>query len=285
MNLRLDVTTTPSKNDISVIRSGLSAYNVAQVPALLTLANEEFLVIMRENGQIVAGAVCEFDWGCLFFDTVWTDDSVRGKGYGTLVMNAAETYALQQGIHSAYLMTTSFQARPFYEKLGYELFGVQQDRPRGHIFNFMQKTKLKSHLIDPRIEIESPPTADNMRILDTGLLDEIAKIDAIVVKHLAIFLRDEQDKILGGMVGAAFWDWFDMRYFWLDDSVRGQGWAKKMLIRTEKQVKQDGNIGITCDTASFQSFPFYQAQGFEIIGTLANRPPQHESYFLQKRLD
>ncbi len=285
MTLRLELITKPSTQHIATVRTGLSNYNISQVPELLTLPDEEFLVIMRESGQIVAGAVCEFDWGYLYFDTVWTHASVRGKGYGTLVMNAAENYAKMKGIHRAYLMTTSFQARPFYEKLGYQRFGFQQDRPLGHTFHFMQKADLQMQTIDSRIQIESPPKADNLRVLDTGLLDDIAKTEPIVVENLAVFLRDYNHTILGGMVGATFWDWFDLRYLWLDESVRGQGWAKKMLAMTESQVKQDGNIGITCDTASFQSLAFYQSQGFEIIGTLKNRPPQHESYFIQKRFN
>lgn len=44
------------------------------------------------------------------------------------------------------------------------------------------------------------------------------------------------------------------------------------------------NAVITCDTSSFQALPFYQAQGFEIVGRLQERPPQYESYFLQKHL-
>jgi predicted acetyltransferase len=34
-----------------------------------------------------------------------------------------EDYAATQGHRLSYLETTSFQARPFYEKLGYQLFG------------------------------------------------------------------------------------------------------------------------------------------------------------------
>ncbi|GAB5493207.1 MAG: hypothetical protein Phog2KO_34220 [Phototrophicaceae bacterium] len=285
MTLRLDVTTTPAKADIAILRLGLSSYNVAQVPELMQLAEDEFLVVMHEDGNIVAGAVCEFDWGCLYFDTVWTDESVRGKGYGTLIMDAAESYATQKGIQQAYLMTTSFQARPFYEKLGYERFGFQEDRPRGHIFHFMRKTQLSEKSVDKRITIESPPTREAMKILDDGLLDEIAKTEPLIMQRLAIFLRDEEDNILGGMIGGSFWDWFDMRVLWLDDSVRGQGWAKKILTLTEAYTRDNNLIGICCDTASFQALAFYQSQGFEIMASLDNRPPQHQSHFLQKRLD
>lgn len=279
----LNVTTAPSARDLATVRQGLSQYNVAKVPELLNLPDEEFLVVMRENGKIVAGTVCELDWGWLFFDVVWTSESVRGKGYGTLIMNAAETYALMQGVSSAYLMTTSFQARPFYEKLAYERYGFQEDRPPGHVFHYMRKTQLSTYELDPRITIEAPPTENSLAILDAGLLDEIAKTAPLSNTRLAVFLRDEDERILGGFIGNIFWNWCDLRFLWVDESVQGQGWGKKLLQSAENELQKHGCLGICCDTASFQSFPFYQSQGFTLIGTLENRPPQHRTHFIQKR--
>lgn len=281
--MHIDVTASPSKDDIAVIRLGLSEYNVAQVPELISLPDEEFIVFIRENGKIVAGAVCEFDWGWLFLDVVWTDESVRGKGYGTVIMNAAESYAFHQGIRQAYLMTTSFQARPFYEKLGYERFGYMDNFPPGHTFHFMKKETLSYHEIDSRVTIESPPNKDNLKILDDGLVGEIAKTVPLADENLGIFLRDDDGTIMGGLIGSHFWNWFSLRFLWVDDSLKGQGWGKKLLATAESEMRKQGIIGIHCDTASFQALPFYQSQGFQVVGELKNRPPRHRSYFISKR--
>jgi hypothetical protein len=37
------------------------------------------------------------------------------------------------------LDTMSFQSRPFYEKHGYQVFGVLEDHPLGHNRYFMRK--------------------------------------------------------------------------------------------------------------------------------------------------
>jgi hypothetical protein len=50
-----------------------------------------------------------------------------------------EVEAILRGCHSAFLDTFSYQARPFYEKLGYEVFGTLNDYPRGHQRFYMQK--------------------------------------------------------------------------------------------------------------------------------------------------
>ena len=49
-----------------------------------------------------------------------------------------QTEALRRGCRAAYLDTFSYQARPFYEKLGYEVFGTLDDYPLGHQRFFMR---------------------------------------------------------------------------------------------------------------------------------------------------
>ena len=53
-------------------------------------------------------------------------------------MGRAEALARERGCHSAWLDTFSFQARGFYEKLGYQEFG-RLDYPPDHYKHFMRK--------------------------------------------------------------------------------------------------------------------------------------------------
>jgi hypothetical protein len=45
---------------------------------------------------------------------------------------AAEAYARERGCRHVQLSTFSFQARPFYEKHGYEVFATLENCPVGH---------------------------------------------------------------------------------------------------------------------------------------------------------
>jgi hypothetical protein len=54
-------------------------------------------------------------------------------------MKRAELYAVERGCTDAFLDTFSFQARPFYEKLGYHVFGTLENYPTGHQHYFMTK--------------------------------------------------------------------------------------------------------------------------------------------------
>jgi len=64
---------------------------------------------------------------------------LRGAGHGTRLMENAEAYARSRGAVSATLETYSFQARPFYERLGYEVFSTLEGYPLGHVKFYLRK--------------------------------------------------------------------------------------------------------------------------------------------------
>jgi GNAT superfamily N-acetyltransferase len=63
----------------------------------------------------------------------------RGRGNGTRLLQAAEEYAIERASFAATLKTASFGARPFYEKLGYEVFAALEDYPPGHTKYYLSK--------------------------------------------------------------------------------------------------------------------------------------------------
>jgi GNAT superfamily N-acetyltransferase len=82
--------------------------------------------------------------GWLYVRFLWVSSSVRGCGHGTRLLGAAEEYAVERGCVAATLETTSFQARPFYEKLGYEVFATLEDYPLGHSKFFLRKQLIRN---------------------------------------------------------------------------------------------------------------------------------------------
>lgn len=283
MSLYISIENAPLAGDIKTLRRGLARFNIERVPALLDLPDGSFALVLRDNGPILGGAVADFDWGWVFVDTLWVADSARGQGYGQRIMQAVESYAAQRGAAGIYLFTTDFQARPFYERCTYHLFGKNANRPRDHHTYYFYKTALQTTTIDPQIEIQNPPHSADLRILEQGLLNHAAQVAPIKNEKLAIFLRDEQHT-RGGIFGGTYWDWFDLHFLWVDATLRGQGYGRQLLQAAEIACRKRGVIGIVADTTSFQALPFFQAQGFRIFATLDNRPPGYESYFIQKVL-
>eukprot|EP01122_Echinamoeba_exundans_P015651 TRINITY_DN7536_c0_g1_i1.p1 TRINITY_DN7536_c0_g1~~TRINITY_DN7536_c0_g1_i1.p1 ORF type:complete len:182 (-),score=19.51 TRINITY_DN7536_c0_g1_i1:341-886(-) len=72
--------------------------------------------IDRVVSQLRLSRVSDDDHG-LLVENVVVDKSLRGKGYGRFIMNAAESWAVQHGFTAMYLSTPDMQA--FYGRLGY----------------------------------------------------------------------------------------------------------------------------------------------------------------------
>ena len=99
---------------------------------------ERFALLLQDAAACLKGGLSGLiycDW--LRVDGLWIDDVLRHRGIGTELMTRAENHAIARGCHSAWL--TTFQARGFYEAVGYELFGMLDNHPAGQEQNFMRK--------------------------------------------------------------------------------------------------------------------------------------------------
>lgn len=93
--------------------------------------------VCDDQSRLLGGVAGMIAWDWLFIEALWVSDALRGRGVGRLLMGRAETHARAQGCHSAWLDT--FQARGFYETLGYEPFGQLEDFPDGQTRYFMRR--------------------------------------------------------------------------------------------------------------------------------------------------
>jgi GNAT superfamily N-acetyltransferase len=97
-------------------------------------------IFLRDHGgNVVGGVIADCFGGWVYISLLWVEKSLRILGYGTHLMQMAESEAIQLGCTYAHLDTFSYEARPFYEKLGYELFATLEDYPKGFCKYFLKK--------------------------------------------------------------------------------------------------------------------------------------------------
>ena len=106
----------PPKAWTETIERGLRNHNVA------TTGMAEFYPVVflaRDAGnKALGGTHGNIAGGWLHIRSLWVDKNLRGRGYATGLMAAAERYAIAKGCIAAFLQTKSYEARPLYEKLG-----------------------------------------------------------------------------------------------------------------------------------------------------------------------
>lgn len=120
-NVKLQFEENPSAGDLKQVVDGVREFNRSLTGFERPRAVACFL--RDEEGRIVGGAHGDLWGSSVHIAAMWVAESHRGKGYGSALLTAVEDYAAETGYELSYLETTSFQARPFYEGLGYEVFG------------------------------------------------------------------------------------------------------------------------------------------------------------------
>ena len=97
------------------------------------------LVLENSDGHPIGGLWGRTPYGWLIVELLFVPKELRGKGIGAELMSLAEREAISRGCHSAWLDTFEFQARGFYERLGYVSFAQLSDHPPGLTRYFMKK--------------------------------------------------------------------------------------------------------------------------------------------------
>ena len=128
----------PTEQEVRAVYAGIAAADPVQVGS--RNFNPLQLVIRDERGTLIAGLDGGTAWTWLHVYALWVDAPFRRHGLGTRLMEAAEAEARKRGCDHAMLSTFDFQARGFYERCGYTVWGELQGFPAGHSHLYLRKT-------------------------------------------------------------------------------------------------------------------------------------------------
>lgn len=89
---------------------------------------KRFSLILKDEHNITFGVLNAYTaFAEVYVDDIWIDKSQRGKGYGTILMQALENLFKGKGFNNINLVTSAFQAPEFYRKCGFEVEFVREN--------------------------------------------------------------------------------------------------------------------------------------------------------------
>ncbi len=136
------------------------------------------------------------------------------------------------------------------------------------------------------ITLTDAPNAADAKLVHDGLdAYNCTHVEPEGYRPLALFVRDSENHILGGLLGCTYWGWLYVEVLWLDEAVRRQGYGGRLLDMAEREALGRGCHHVHLDTMDFQALPFYLAQGYEEWGRLQDLPLGHTRHFLRKKLE
>lgn len=121
----------------TAVLAGLQSFNRGFVPQP---DFKPIVFLLRDAADRIAGGlVGETGWKWLHIHWLWVEEHARGRGFGQQLLEAAEREATVRGCEASWLDTFEFQARGFYERAGYTLFGTLENYPPGFRRYFLSK--------------------------------------------------------------------------------------------------------------------------------------------------
>ncbi|MDB5968836.1 MAG: putative acetyltransferase, family [Hydrocarboniphaga sp.] len=137
MDYSLAVTDVADEDIRKAIVAPLVAYNESQAGPS---QGRPLVVVVRDSANAAIGGLWgSTAYGWLFTQLLVVPTELRGQGVGTQIIRLAEAEAAARGCHGAWLDTFEFQARAFYERIGYVCFGELPNYPEGFSRFFMKK--------------------------------------------------------------------------------------------------------------------------------------------------
>ena len=126
--------------EVKLIDDKIDAFN----KSIMSPDMEENIIrknyVIKDANQVIAGINTIIYYQALYVDVLFVTSEHRGQDLGSELLNKVENEAKVIGATLAHLDTFDFQAKDFYIKHGYEVFGILEDSPKaGHKRYYLKK--------------------------------------------------------------------------------------------------------------------------------------------------
>ena len=129
----------PSQELFDALAKGLNEHSLPFTNGVPGFVDKVGVFAHADDGTLVGGAAGVVNWNWFYVSDLWVAEDLRGQGLGRELMARLEQAARGKGCRRIHLDTLGFQAREFYEALGYRVFATLDDYPPGYQRIFLEK--------------------------------------------------------------------------------------------------------------------------------------------------
>lgn len=129
-----------TEDESMYIDTRLAEFNGTQVPITQKVDPIPMSYVIKENKIVIAGINAYIHhWGLMYISELFVDESFRGKHLGSMLLQYMEQKAKKMGVTHSHCDTFDFQAKDFYLKHGYSVFGIIENCPPNHQLYYLNK--------------------------------------------------------------------------------------------------------------------------------------------------
>ena len=136
--MKIMVATTP---ELERLNETITNYNIIVVPDLpRAMLHRLDFIAKSDTGELLGDIqAMRVNWGILEIELLLVFERYRHQGIASTLLHYVEQIARNHACHIAHLDTFDFQAKDFYLKQGYTIFGRLENAPKGHCRYYMKK--------------------------------------------------------------------------------------------------------------------------------------------------
>ena len=150
MSPKYELAESPPTEAFQKIWQPLLKFNEAAVG---NATSRTLAVLLRDaaTDELIGGLWGRSLWGSLYIDIMFVPEPLRRAGIGMSLLRQAEQEAMRRGCREMWTDTYAFQARSFYEKAGFTVFG-HLDGPAPIFPRFFLKKELRLEAADKIVD-------------------------------------------------------------------------------------------------------------------------------------
>lgn len=99
-----------------------------------------YAFVANQGGKFAGAIVCHVIWKVLQIRQMFVEKPFRNQGLGSALMEKAIAEGKKRGCTVAFVETMSFQAMPFYLKMGFELEFSRPGFAHGALLHYLRKS-------------------------------------------------------------------------------------------------------------------------------------------------
>lgn len=134
------------------------------------------------------------------------------------------------------------------------------------------------------LDLDNHPTPADIDVVQQGINAYNAGKLKERPREFAIYLRDNNGNIHGGITAFAFSDSIHIALLWVSDDLRSQGYGSLLLEAAEDEAIKEKLLYAFVDTFDFQASDFYSKHDYELLGTIDQALLGHSRLFYRKKL-
>jgi ribosomal protein S18 acetylase RimI-like enzyme len=145
--------------------------------------------------------------------------------------------------------------------------------------------KTESFKMKYQITYEKKPTSEDTQILNDGIMEQAKQKKGMKqLDFFAFFIRDENEKIVGGCGGDNMYGGLYVGQLWVTQSLRSQGYGTQLMQKAEDLAKESKCNFIAVNTFDWEALDFYKKLGFYVEFERKGFDKNSVFYFLRKDL-